>query len=194
MNVAKRLIALLAVSGLFAGCSVGSNISEEATCDPNSAAFPVLAAQAVPSAVLLPCIRVFPAGWSYGGSEVRSGRSVFWLNSDRAGIHAVEIDLTPDCDVAGLDDVTSASGELNVRVYLRSISLSPFEADRIFVFPGGCVTYRYRFGGADKAPMLAAEVNDALTFLPRSLLVDLARSDLGTTLCGAGAPPCVGED
>jgi hypothetical protein len=187
-------MAILTVSGLLASCSVGSNISEEATCDPNSASFPLLTAQAVPSAVLLPCIRLFPAGWSYGGSEVRSGRSVFWLNSDRAGIHALEVELTDGCDVASLTDVTSASGELDVRVYLRSISLHPFEADRIFVFPGGCVTYRYRFGGAEKAPTLAAEVDDALTFLPRSLLVHLAKDGLGTTLCGAGAPPCVGED
>jgi len=148
----------------------------------------------VPSAVLLPCIRVFPAGWSYGGSEVRSGSSRFWLNSDRAGIHAVEVDLARRCDVAGLQNVTSASGELDVRVYLRPITLNPFEADRVFVFTGGCVTYRYRFGDAEQGANLAAEADDALTFVPRSLLVDLVEHDLRMSLCGAEAPPCVGED
>ena len=191
----RRWLVGIATAGLLmAACSVSTVRSEEATCDAPNGAYPVLVAQAVPSAVLLPCIRVYPAGWSYGGSEVRSARSRFWLNSDRAGIHAVEVDLTHRCDVAGLDDVTSASGELDVRVYLRSITLSPFEADRIFVFPGGCVTYRYRFGDAQEGPNLAAEADDALTFVPRSLLVDLVDDELGMTLCGAEAPPCVGED
>jgi len=191
----RRRLTWISIAGvLLAGCSAGTVRSQEATCDAPSGAYPVLGAQAVPSAVLLPCIRVFPAGWSYGGSEVRSGRSRFWLNSDRAGIHAVEVDLTDRCDVEGLQDVTSASGELDVRVYLRSITLSPFAADRIFVFTGGCVTYRYRFDDAEQAPILASEADDALTFVRRSRLVDLVQDQLGLTLCGAEAPPCVGED
>jgi len=192
--VRRRLAWMAIASVLLAGCAVGTERSQEATCDAPSGAYPVLAAQAVPSAVLLPCIRVFPAGWSYGGSEVRSGRSRFWLDSDRAGIHAVEVDLTDRCDVEGLQDVTSASGELDVRVYLRSITLSPYSADRIFVFTGGCVAYRYRFGDAEHAPTLASEANDALTFVRRSALVDLVQDELGLTLCGAEAPACVGED
>ena len=190
----RWLLGVAAVSVLLASCSVSTQRSEEATCDAPNGAYPVLVAQAVPSAVLLPCIRIFPAGWSYGGSEVRSGRSVFWLDSDRAGIHALEVDLTHRCNVAGMEDVTSASGELDVRVYLRPITLKPFEADRVFVFTGGCVTYRYRFGEADEGPTLAAEADDALTFVPRSALVDLVETGLGMSLCGADAPPCVGED
>ena len=190
----RRLTGMAIASVLLAGCSVGTVRSQEATCDAPSGAFPVLVAQAVPSAVLLPCIRVFPAGWSYGGSDVRSGRSRFWLDSDRAGIHAVEVELTERCSVAGMSNVTASSGELGVLVYLEPITFRPYTADRVFVFHGGCVTYRYRFGDAEHAPILASEADEALTFVRRSVLVDLAQSDLGLTLCGAEAPPCVGED
>jgi len=192
--VRRRLTGMAIASVLLAGCSVGTVRSQEATCDAPSGAFPVLVAQAVPSAVLLPCIRVFPAGWSYGGSDVRSGRSRFWLDSDRAGIHAVEVELTERCSVAGMSNVTASSRELGVLVYLEPITFRPYTADRVFVFHGGCVTYRYRFGDAEHAPILASEADEALTFVRRSVLVDLAQSDLGLTLCGAEAPPCVGED
>jgi hypothetical protein len=192
--VRSRLAKIAIASVLLTGCSVGTVRSEEATCDAPSGAYPVLAAQAVPSAVLLPCIRVFPAGWGYGGSEVRSERSRFWLDSDRAGIHAVEVSLTRGCSVAGLADVTTASGELDVRVFIEPITVRPFSANWHFVFPGGCVTYRYRFGDVEQAPILAFEADQALTFVPRSVLVDLVQDELGMTLCGAGAPPCVGED
>jgi hypothetical protein len=120
--------------------------------------------------------------------------ATLWLDSDRAGIHAVEVSLTPGCSVEGLTDVTAASGELDVQVFLEPITNSPFAADRHFVFPGGCVTYRYRFGDAEQAPILAFEADQALTFLPRSMLVALVEDQLGMTLCGAEAPPCVGED
>jgi hypothetical protein len=163
-------------------------------CEPSSAGYPVLVAQAVPSATLIPCIRGLRPGWSYGGSEVRDGVARFWLDSDRAGIHAVEVSLTRGCSVVGLADVTNASGELDVRVFLEPISVRPFSADWHFVFPGGCVTYRYRFGDVEQAPTLAFEADQALTFVPRSILVDLIEDAYGMTLCGAGAPPCVGED
>ena len=192
----RRRPAAVAVASLLlaAGCSVGTVRSEEATCDAQDGAFAVLAAQAVPSAVSLPCIRVYPAGWGYGGSEVRSGQTRFWLNSDRAGIHAVEISLTRSCSVSGLSNVTASSGELGVQVYYDPITYRPFAADRHFLFPGGCVTYRYRFGDAEEAAILAAEADDALTFVSRSMLVDLVEEQYGLTLCGAEAPACVGED
>ena len=195
MTRAAKLAALLSIAGTLASCSVSPSIAEEALCRPDNAGFPVLVAQAVPSATLLPCLRTLPPGWRYGGSQVRSGQSRFWLNSDRAGIHAVEVSLTPTCSVAGLADVTRASGELDVRVFLDPVSLHPYVADRYFVFTGGCVVYRYRFGDAEQGPELAFEVDDALTFVNRSVLVDLLqRFGDGATLCGAEAPPCVGED
>jgi len=189
-----RVLALAAAVTLLASCSVATSRAGEAQCDPENAAHAILTAQSVPSATLLPCIRAFPAGWRYGGSEVRDGIARFWLDSDRAGIHAVEVSLTRTCEVEGLTNVTAASGELGVRVYYAPISLRPFAADRHFVFVGGCVTYRYRFADTEQAPMLAFEADDALTFYPRPRLAQLLQDEAGVTLCGAGAPPCVGED
>ena len=45
----------------------------------------ILAAQAVPSAALVPCVSELPSGWLVGGADVASGRSMFWLDSDQAG-------------------------------------------------------------------------------------------------------------
>jgi hypothetical protein len=45
----------------------------------------ILAAQAVPSAAMVPCITALPAGWHVGGAEIASGYARFWLNSDQAG-------------------------------------------------------------------------------------------------------------
>lgn len=190
---AGRFVAAVATFALLASCSVGPSRAEEAMCDGLGRAGRILAAQAVPSATLVPCVRVYPPGWRYGGSEVRDGIARFWLDSDRAGIHAVEVTLLHRCTTEGRN-VTASSGELDVRVFLQPISLSPYAADRHFLFEGGCVTYRYRFADAPQAPLLAAEADDALTFIRRAELVELAESEAGLTLCGAEAPPCIGEE
>ena len=90
-------------------------------------------------------------------------------------------------------DVTNSTTEGGVRVYLDEFDLHPFSANKYFVFPGGCVTYRYRFG-PDAEATLATEADEAVTFGLRTVLVRQVEEDLGLTLCGAGAPPCVGGD
>lgn len=178
----------LAMLGLI-GCRAEAGYATEANCPVQESEFFVLMAQSVPSATLLPCIRALPAGWTYGGSDVNSGSSRFWLDSDRAGIHAVEVSLTTSCEVAGALDVTNSTTETGVRDYLRELVLHPYTANRYFTFPGGCVTYRYRFG-AKADPILALEADEALTFGPREAVVAKVSRSLGLTLCGAGAPPC----
>ena len=61
----------------------------------------ILAAQAVPSAALVPCVSELSSGWLVGGADVASGRSVFWLDSDQAGPRAVTVTLSAACDVTG---------------------------------------------------------------------------------------------
>ena len=190
-HAALPVVLTLSMLGL-AGCRAQAGFATEANCPVADSDFFVLMAQSVPSATLLPCIRALPAGWTYGGSNVHSGSSTFWLDSDRAGIHAVEVSLTPSCGVAGALDVTNSTSEAGVRDYLRELVLHPYTANRYFTFSGGCVTYRYRFGGkAD--PVLALEADEALTFGARAAVVARVKRELGLTLCGAGAPPCVGR-
>ena len=45
----------------------------------------ILSAQAVPSASLLPCIAALPSGWTIDSADIASGKTSFWLDSDRAG-------------------------------------------------------------------------------------------------------------
>ena len=162
-----------------------------ASCDVIDGTIFVLAAQAVPSATLLPCIRSFPAGWSYDGSDIRSGQATFWLDSDRAGLRAVEVDLARTCDTRGAVEVGPAPDEAGTTRFEKPISLQPtYQADRYYLFAGGCVTYRFRFA-AGASTTLALEVDEALSFRPRQPLVDEVREDFGQILCGAGAPSCV---
>jgi hypothetical protein len=189
-----RRVALSIGLGLsllgLGGCRAEAGYATEANCPVEKSEFFVLMAQSVPSATMLPCIRALPAGWTYGGSDVHSSSARFWLDSDRAGFHAVEVLLASSCSVAGALDVTNSTSEAGVRDYLREFALHPYSADRYFTFPGGCVTYRYRFGGTAD-PVLALEADEALTFGPRAAVVAKVQRSLGLTLCGAGAPPCV---
>jgi len=187
------LLGLVLVGSTLVACSGRAGDASEANCPVEDGELFVLMAQSVPSATLLPCIDALPAGWTYGGSDVGSGTSTFWLDSDRGGIHAVEVSLTSSCRIAGGVDVTNSTSEGGVRVYLREFTLHPFSANEYFVFPGGCVTYRYRFG-PDAEPTLALEAEEAVTFGLRTVLVQKIEQDFGLTLCGAGAPPCVAGD
>lgn len=152
----------------------------------------VLSAQAVPSATMIPCISELPAGWTYSGSEIRDGISRFWLDSDRAGLRAVEVDLSATCDTSDAVEIAPSPDEAGAQVYSEPLTLRPaLTANRYIVFPGGCVTYRYRFQ-AGASSTLSLEADEALGFFPRVALVREVREFLGQTLCGSGAPPCEG--
>lgn len=184
-----RFLLAAAVCISLTACGAGSSNTSAANCPVESSSLFVLMAQSVPSATLLPCIATLPAGWSYGGSDIRSDRARLWLDSDRAGIHAVEISLDPSCSIAGAMDVTNATEEAGVRVFIEEFGLHPFSANRYFLFPGGCVTYRYRFQ-TKAEPVLALEADQAVTFGLRTAVVQDVQRELGLTLCGVGAPPC----
>jgi hypothetical protein len=184
------ITVVLVIAATGSACS--SPTSSRAACSTSDGTIFILVAQAVPSATLLPCVATFPAGWSYDGSDIRSGRATFWLDDDRAGIRSVQVDLTSRCVVEDAVEVAPSADETGTRRFEQPISLRPaYQANRYYLFEGGCVTYRFRFQpGA--ATTLALEVDQALSFRPRAPLVDLVRERFGQTLCGAGAPACVG--
>jgi tRNA A-37 threonylcarbamoyl transferase component Bud32 len=145
----------------------------------------ILSAQAVPSAALLPCITTLPSGWSIGGADIVSGKASFWLDSDRAGARAATITLAAACDTAGARQIPS--DQPGTRRFERPLSLVPqFSSLRFYTFPGGCVTYDFRFSpGA--SPVLAGTASTAVGFVPRSRLVGYVRQTEGLALCGRGA-------
>jgi hypothetical protein len=145
----------------------------------------ILSAQAVPSAAMLPCIAALPAGWSIGGADIASGKSSFWLDSDRAGARAATIILAAACDTTGARQIPS--DQPGTQRFERPLSLVPqFSGVRFYTFPGGCVTYQFRFApGA--SPVLAGTATTAIAFVPRSRLVSYVRQTEGLALCGRGA-------
>jgi hypothetical protein len=186
-----RVASIALVLSTLASCSARAGDASEANCPIEDGELFVLMAQSVPSATLIPCIEALPAGWTYGGSDVSNAVARFWLDSDRGGYHAVEVSLEASCRITGAVDVTNSTSEGGVRVYLDEFDLHPFSANKYFLFPGGCVTYRYRFGAQAQAT-LALEADEAVTFGLRTVLVAKIQEELGLTLCGAGAPPCLG--
>jgi len=146
----------------------------------------ILAAQAVPSAAQVPCVAELPSGWEVTEADIASGHARFWLDSDQAGTQAVTVTLSAACDVSGAQQIPS--DEPGTRRYERPRSLHPrFAAQRLYTFPGGCATYEFSFSPGT-SPALAIPVDGAVSFVPRSRLVDQVRSTEDLALCGRGAP------
>jgi hypothetical protein len=145
----------------------------------------ILSAQAVPSAAMLPCLAALPSGWSIGGADITSGKVRLWLDSDRAGPAAITVTLTATCHTSGAQQIPSDQPAM--RRFEHPQSLAPqFSGLRFYTFPGGCATYRFSFApGA--SPVLAVAAGSALSFQPRSALVDFVRRTEGLALCGRGA-------
>jgi membrane-associated phospholipid phosphatase len=145
----------------------------------------ILSAQAVPSAAMLPCIAALPSGWSIGGADIASGKASLWLDSDRAGPGAITVTLTATCNTSGAPQI--ASDQPGMRRFEKPLSLVPRFSDlRFYTFPGGCVTYQFRFSpGA--SPVLAGAADIAIAFIPRARLVAFVQHSEGLSLCGRGA-------
>jgi membrane-associated phospholipid phosphatase len=153
----------------------------------------ILMAQSVPEATAVPCVAALPAGWSVGGVRVSRGEGQFWLDSDQAGKHALEVTLLPEsaCSVEGATEVTS--DEPGLRRFERPDQLPPgLRAERMYLTDGECVTYQFEFDGDTNASAIVV-LDDALAFQPRSELVREVDHRSGLKLCGAGASPCTGS-
>jgi hypothetical protein len=180
------MIAIAAIG--LPSCSSTNYVPD---CDEPIGSSLVLTAQAVPSATLLPCVQALPPGWNFSSSVVQQGSVSFWLDSTIAGIQAVHVELTETCDTTGAVEILPAPDEAGARVFQNPVSLDPFRGSREIVFAGGCVTYRYNFTGGAQAG-LSLEVVEALSFVPRDVVVRHVEETYDDILCGAGAPPCEG--
>jgi hypothetical protein len=172
---------------VVAGCAVRQY--RQVSCDQSRQSIFVLAAQAVPSATLIPCMGALPLGWTYGGSDVETGLVRFWFDSDRAGPRAIEVLMTRTCDVSGASEIPLRAPPPGLRRYQKPAGQHPNETISYFVFPGGCVRYRFTFN-QQSWPQLFLEADRALGFTPRSFYVNSIREQSGLTLCGANAPHC----
>jgi hypothetical protein len=187
-----RRIGVIAIvlAAVSTGCRASSDYSLPGCKRLEDSTF-ALMAQAVPSATALPCITQLPVGWTFSGSSIRNGAAQMWLDSTIAGAHAVQVDLRAECDVGEAVKVPPAPDEVGMSAFVQPDLPPGFNGVRFLTFAGGCVAYRYRFAG-DAPPTLALEAEDALSFVPRSEIVAVVQREFEQSLCGAGAPPCVG--
>ncbi len=177
-------IALAAVVGVQAFFPAGNVGAYAPQCGTDHSM--ILAAQAVPSAAMVPCVAGLPSGWQVGGADIASGHARFWLNSDQAGDQAVTITLSPACDTSGARQILS--DQPGTQRFERPLSLRPqFTALRFYTFSGGCATYRFNFAPG-KSPLLAIPVDGAVGFVSRARLVGHIRNTEDLALCGRGAP------
>jgi tRNA A-37 threonylcarbamoyl transferase component Bud32/membrane-associated phospholipid phosphatase len=138
----------------------------------------LLMAQSVPTAELVPCVEILPAGWTLGDVVVGDGRSRFTLTSDRGGVLVAE--LTASCDLAGAVELTSE--RTGARRYLRiERNAAGVAMTRAYTFPGGCVTQRLVAPEASRQ-QLASESSFALGFTTRDDLAAALRRDSGGRL------------
>ena len=189
----RRYVALALTTVMLAltACSAGGGGRTPLCVNADDSVF-VLLAQSVPSATELPCVSEFPVGWTFGGSDISRGLSRFWLDSDRGGIHAVEVSLRRACDTTGAVEERPAPDEAGTQVFVRPDSLEPsFTGTRFLLFGGGCIAYTFHFSSGAPST-LAIEAVEALSLLPRATIVADVAKDPGLILCGAGAPPCAG--
>jgi hypothetical protein len=169
-----------------------SSASHPPDCDRVSETTFILAAQAVPTSPIIPCLEPLVAGWHFSGSQISNGSVRFWLDSNVAGAHSVEVELVETCDATAAAEVQPEGLERGVaRVYVLTERLSPLTRSRFIVFDGGCIVHRYRFQ-VDAPLSLADQAEESLSFLPRERLVEYVRDRVDGTLCGVGAPPCEG--
>ena len=177
-------IALAIIVGVEAFSPAGNIGSLEPQCGTGHTM--ILAAQAVPSAALVPCIAALPSGWTFSDADIASGHARFWLDSDQAGSHALTVTLSATCNTSGAQQIPS--DQPGTRRYERPLSLRPRFAElRFYTFPGGCVTYRFSFASGASS-LLAIPLGSAVAFMPRATLVAHIRSTEGLALCGRGAP------
>jgi hypothetical protein len=173
----RRLLLAAAVCLLAAGCArpAGTDLAQarEPACryqGRQGTALVVLMAQAVPTASQLPCVELLPAGWSVGDVFVRNGRARFSLDSDRVGMHAVQVVLEQFCTFGRVTRVPS--DHPGTRRYQEVISIEPgrrYQGAIYYLFRGGCVTYRLDFRSDEQARPLV-EVSLALGFVSRDAL------------------------
>jgi hypothetical protein len=107
----------------------------------------VLAAQSVQGASRIPCLRQLPAGWTFHSFDASSGRSSIALDLGRGYDKALVVTLTRNCDLRSA--VRVPSDRSGARRY-DSIRRAPgrYSGTRYYVFPGGCIAYRFNVRGA----------------------------------------------
>jgi hypothetical protein len=179
----RRWAALLAVllgPLLLTGCiRVASLGSDLVACKEGDEGTPangvVLMAQSVPSATWIPCLEGLPLGWHFANMVADSDSAAFWLDSDRHGTHAIEVQLNESCDTSGASEIPSDRQEMTRME--RVTQVSPlFVGRRFYLFEGGCISVLFKISGEDRSEPLAI-ATQGLGIVARDDLRELVREE-----------------
>ena len=185
-RIGLAVLALLLAIALV-GIAWGRLINDEASdntpigartlrCEPDEPL--LLMAQSVPTASLVPCVELLPAGWTLGDVVVGNNGSRFTVTSDRGGVLAVE--LAAACDLDGAVELTSE--QPGARRYVRiDRTGAEVATTRTYTFPGGCVIQRLVAPQASRQ-QLAGEASSAIGFTTRAALAAAVRRNSGGRL------------
>lgn len=169
----KVVVATLVLGLIGSGCGTRLQRARAPRCEVSESV--ILEAQAVPGAAWIPCIESFPVGWSFGFLDVRSNEAVFSLDSDRAGVHAIEVTFSRSCDVSGVPEYQT--DEPGTDFHEKSdLTETTYSGVRYYLFSGGCVTYPFSFSGPGRS-VLAHEVSQALSLISRQDVEEKLASD-----------------
>ncbi|MGY1801863.1 hypothetical protein ACI78T_01125 [Blastococcus sp. SYSU D00922] len=188
------LLALAAVLVLPGCVRVGGTLSGDlVACKEGDDGTPsngvVLMAQAVPSATWVPCLEGMPLGWHFSDMDVDRGSGRFWLDSDRDGLHAIEVRLNRSCSTRGATEIPSDRPEM--RRLERVSQVTPmYVGRRYYLFEGGCITVLFRLSGENRGEPFAV-ATQGLGAVARDDLRAMVREDSGGRL--ELDPPADGE-
>ncbi|MGY1590464.1 hypothetical protein ACI79D_00650 [Geodermatophilus sp. SYSU D00708] len=183
---ARRMVVLVGAALLATGCAlpgapvVGTPPACSIGDDARAADGVVLMAQAVPTASVVPCVQGLPLGWHFSGLEAGRGSARFWLDSDRDGVHAIEVALTGSCDTGEATEVRSDRD--GMARFERVTQVTPqYHGRRIYLFDGGCLTIAFALAGDNRAEPLALATQGIGT-LRREDLAEQVRAENGGRL------------
>jgi len=117
MRLAFLTIAALAVLAVGCATPLGRDILE---CEVEISNSMILQVQSVPSAAYAACVDGLKPGWEYNHAQIESGRSRFFLDSDRMGEPFITVELLATCDVAGA--ASEDSGQPDVALFKDVVS------------------------------------------------------------------------
>jgi len=128
--MSRQLLLVFAIGLVVSACSLplGRSAPE---CDEVATAA-VIEVQSVPGSAFVSCINGLKTGWDYRDLEVRSGRSVYWLDSDRMGEAFVTVENVLSCDVGSA--VGSEVDDLPIQLFKDVVSETSVE---IVIVPEG---------------------------------------------------------
>jgi hypothetical protein len=172
-------------AGLLAGCVQPASLYEETiACELGNDGEPangvVLMAQSVPSASYVPCLETMPLGWHLSDMEAHENSARFWLDSDRYGDDALEVQLTASCDTSEATEIPSDLPDM--RRFERVLQVSPrYVGRRSYVFEGGCVTVVFALSGRIRTEPLGV-ATEAFGAISREALREHVREETGGRL------------